>query len=673
MYKLFVTTMLGLCVGYNANSQITYGKEDCGELFNNWIFLLDEAKPGVGESLETKRMESFNRWIAAAKKDIAEARFNVLRKTETENLYLKSVINVLHNSRGAIFGNGFSASVKYKDDISTTAGPFFENINAAGSVTQNLVQALNFPFRVFSIDDEIRESKTQGMFMLFDINYEGENFETVDLNSFYKYLLDLVEFGRETPMDKDFRLFYKANYKLFGLYTGLDAPNWDETENVKKYLNFFANELLYALGRYSEYLINEKKRQSPITLAPYKGTMGDNRYAPDYYKKLLGRSYKGSIEKIIQHVNQLKNNCAPASLQQAGKVKIETAIQPIPQQENNPIPVPRNSIKPGLGRLLIIQKNAAGKYYRDEIANLHYTEGTKGWYAGRYTNQYDDLNPGHYILRCHRPASDSMLVDIVPGATKVVSLPEKGTMSARLIDTYGKVQQVRTFRIEILKQNKANSYKTDTLFFDLRNGDAPPREMNAGLYRVGIHLPPKYYPFMVYAEEPVEVQEHNNTEVTISGFGSLSVKTRDGNGKSKVIRTDIFTSERNSKTREYTWLVRSDSQDTLYIRPGRYKVVIDYPLAITRDIEIVSGKHLMEPVDHLGSLLVTNGNTTTEWIEITDETNQKKTSVRNNTSIDVETDRTYTVKVIPLNNGTPKYFREVKVQPGMTTTVNWKN
>jgi hypothetical protein len=207
----------------------------------------------------------------------------------------------------------------------------------------------------------------------------------------------------------------------------------------------------------------------------------------------------------------------------------------------------------------------------------------------------------------------------------------------------------------------------DTIYYDVLY-KANEKEANPGLYHVKPFMPPNYFPHMVSTE--VEVKPKELIEVIVEGYGLLLVEAFSGIPEKWATRIDIFTKERNSKTKERTWLAYFNSNDTMHLAPGNYWMVAQYPIPVEREISIQSNSMLTERIENIGILLITNGTNSKEWVEITDMETARKTSVRNNTPVDIESGKKYTVAVFK-SNGTIKTFTDVEIDPKQTTVIRW--
>ncbi len=666
MHKLLLALVLIFYIPCQLPAQINNGKEDCGPLVNNWIEKLETIKSEISGELSAQNIESFRNWIVDAQVDIGEGRFEILKRPEVMVPFYTSVISYLHQGTPAepkpISGYYFNTDPQH----------FFSEFNKAAPREQQDFHAMSFLFRVYSIEMELQNCIGKTTCKPWE-GYEKAIAGRFNINDFYKYLLDIVEYGKEDNPGSDIYNTYAQNQDGMKTFTGLQPPH--PMKNSEEYLRFFGPELLYAFARYNEYLVSQHLAY-PITQIPYAGTLGPNRYTVNYYRLLLARVYRTSLETLIQHLVRLRSKCSGTNLSDMGSLTFETSFQPVPQQDAGEIPGLPYKITAGKGRLLVEQRTASGKYFDPTETIFIYAMPSPAnpslrWVAGGNVNRYVELDPGTYFIRSPKPAKDSMVATINFGGTTVVKMPPKGSLAVRAIGSDGKEIGLTGYRIEILKQNRNNSYQLDTIFFDVWNNSLPPREMNAGLYRVGIRLPEKYYPVFLYAPEAVEVKPNTKTQVILYGFGDLLVRTFNGTGAEvRNMRIDVFTKEKNSKTKEYTHLTRTTSFDTLHMRPGHYRLQIDYPFPVIREVEIMSDGLIIEPVDNLGSITISNGKPTKEIIEVMNNETKKTISVRNNSTIDVE-EGTYTVKIPANGSNVAQQRPSVKVKPGMVTTVNW--
>lgn len=671
MYKS--SLLLGLCLFLiiKSFSQINYGKEDCGSLFKEWVDALNEAKINTGSAFDPSGLQIFYLWTELAKKDIKEARFKILLPVRTDDNFYRSVITLLNANLNSEYEHSAIKS------FSNIAG-FMDDIDTISMATRQLVQSMNFLFRANRLEIGLNK-----MHQYKDSSYlpvpilEDKKYGTFSMNSFYKHLIDYVEYGTERPLDIEGIYFYEANYKQFYAITGAVAPSsnelYKEYDMVEEYLRFFAKDLLYAYARYYE-LIDALGGPPLITLPAAAGTKGPNRYDPKYYKKLFGNIYSSSLSTLITHIENIAKSCAATPLSTLGKINFTTAFEEIPQKESGEAPLNPKKMEKGYGRLLVIQKNADGSFVDDEDRAMVYdmTVTPNVWRNTISMNWYTDVLPGKYKVRSPRPAHDSGTVELPEGQTRIIRFPAKGSLSVKLINRLGNTIPVHSTRIEILKQNNENSYKTDTAFFDLVNGDAKPREMNPGNYRLGIRFPEKYFPSFIYVEEPIEVKAKTNTAITVTGFGDLVLTAYSGTGQiKKDMRAEILTPEKNTKTKNYTWLVYIMNRDTLHMRPGKFLVKVNYPFNIFRQVEIKNGEIKELTLDNLGSLIVNRGKAGYDRIEITDNMTKEMIGLKNNTTIDVETDRTYTIKIVGTGNIKSKIFENVEIKTGELTTINW--
>jgi hypothetical protein len=108
----------------------------------------------------------------------------------------------------------------------------------------------------------------------------------------------------------------------------------------------------------------------------------------------------------------------------------------------------------------------------------------------------------------------------------------------------------------------------------------------------------------------------------------------------------------------------------LYLAPGHYYMVADYRFEVGREIEIAADLLTREPIENMGVLLVTNGQNTGEYVEITNIDNNVKRQVRNNTPIHLPGElagKRYQVKI--LKAGVKEQV--VLIKPGEQATVRW--
>src|SRR5262245_32230920 len=121
MYKLFLPTLLGLCISSVSLSQIKNGREDCQDILGNWINLLQTAKETTDTSLN---LSGFNTWVLEVKRELKEKRFNILDRQPAGELIHHSVVNILHNLAGASLHPALHLTTD-----NSSASTYFENWN----------------------------------------------------------------------------------------------------------------------------------------------------------------------------------------------------------------------------------------------------------------------------------------------------------------------------------------------------------------------------------------------------------------------------------------------------------------------------------------------------------------------------------------------------------------
>jgi hypothetical protein len=646
-------------------AQISYGREDCGPVFGSWVEKIEAVKTSARTSYSQQTFALFKKWLDAAKLDLTEGKYKVLRRTEvTESRPLVSVLDVLATYNKTVGGEPMNY------------GDFFAYYDALSDKEKNYFKTLTFLFNVHFTEFEIAGIAGSGMSYA---DFQGISFNEYEADEYtkyagilYKYLLDIVEDNRTADPEVLTAIYYEKFEPLIKGYTYVKPPPFSNKQAVRRYLEQFAAPLLYGIGR---TILYDKSSRLYTTIPAYTGPLGGNRYSMDYHYNLFNTMYLTELENLVQHILEIKrNSCARAGINELGQLSVDVkneALKPIPQADLGEC---KGEIPAGKACMMIVAKAANGRLLNDYDYNRFYlyANGSSEITLSVYANRYTFIPAGNYIIKLQSLLYDSMQLTIGAGETKLFEFLPKTTISVQLQKENGKIIPLN-FRIDYLLMSKKNTYALDTVYCDVVR-DGRKIEVHPGLYYVRPILPAYYFPAMTKAD--VTTYAHNLSTVTVAGYGALIVQSYDGLHAKKRMRVDIFTRNINSKTGTRTWLATFHTMtpsgkdfDTMRLAPGLYWVVMDYGFSIGREVEIGANNITIEPIETLGRLLVTNGTTSREIVEVTDLADNSKRQVYNNIAIDVQTDRKYHVKVLRSNGN--KDYPNIEVRPGQQTTIRW--
>ena len=656
MAKFFsLLLVLGSCLYTNA--QITYGKEDCRFLLNDWIQKLRRVRETVGNELTEQSLDQFDSWRQAVVQELKEGKYKIFDQPHESGTVNQSVITICRT------GSVVNAN---------TAKAYFSGWDALPEEQRELTKAMHFLFFTNKLEKDAQACQSGGCGNVWTV-YENLLQRKLNPDNFYKYIMDQVEYRRSPVID--IYEFYEAFYSQLYSITGLAAESVKDFQ-TDKYVSHFAPEILFAMGRYHEYRTGQLQKPNPINLV-YKDEFGNNRYAVGYFRKVLANYYKQSIDLLAKGIEEFRNeHCAAQFPGVAGKLSFTPIKIPIQQKEETGIKLQLGKMPAGKGRLLVIQKRSDGDYQdMNDHAWLYQAtaDGKRGkFYAMVYLNTYADVDPGTYHISAIKPTKDSVLTTVLEGNTKVIRFPEKGAISAVIGDIEKGEVKVNSMRIELLRQKKDNAYQFDTVFVDLWSGDKEPHELNPGLYRVAVRMPANYFPSYVYADEPVEISAHQHTRVTVTGYSRLSLTALGGTGeKLEKLRVDFFSKTKNPKTDEYVHFRTYNVQDEIVLGPRGYRVVFQYAFPVVREIDITSDDVKEWRIEDIGAIRISDGTASKQSVEVIRNKTGEKLLVPNNSTINVESGQTYTVKCPASGAKKAQVFSAVKVEKGQVTMVNW--
>lgn len=656
MAKLFsLLLLLSSCL--HSIAQVTYGKDDCRYILNNWIGDLRRVHDAVGNQLTGQSLNQFDSWRQKALQEFKEGKFKIFDPPHEPATVNMSVITLIRT------GTVVNAN---------TAKTYFSGWDGLSEDQKELTRGMHFLFFTNKLEKDALACQTQVCGNVWTL-YENLLQRKINPDNFYKYILDLVAYQKEQVVD--FYEFYEAFYPQLISVTGLGAESVKDFQ-TDKYVAHFAPEILFAMGRYHEYRTGQLQKTNPISLI-YNDEFGNNRYGVGYFRKLLANYYKQSLDLLIKEIEQFRNeNCALPPVREPGKLKFTPTNSPITQKEETGIKLHLGKMEPGKGRLLVIQKRANGDYQdMNDHAWLYQAtaDGKRGkFYAMVYLNTYADVDPGTYHISAIKPTRDSVLTTVLEGNTKVIRFPEKGAISAVIGDIEKGEVKVNSMRIELLRQKKDNAYQFDTVFVDLWSGDKEPHELNPGLYRVAVRMPANYFPSYVYADEPVEISAHQHTRITVTGYSRLSLTALGGTGeKLEKLRVDFFSKTKNPKTDEYVHFRTYNIQDDIVLGPRSYRVVFQYAFPVVREIDITADDVKEWRIEDIGAIRITDGTLSKQSVEVIRNKTGEKLLVPNNSTINVESGQSYTVKCPASGTKKAQVFAAVKVEKGQVTMVNW--
>src|SRR5262245_16779265 len=98
MPRLLTPMLLALLIPFSSHSQITYGKEECGTVYDSWIKALNEIKAGCADWITSVAYSQLRTWIYNAHTQVSQSHLRILQNNEGEGSVLISVINTLHNT-----------------------------------------------------------------------------------------------------------------------------------------------------------------------------------------------------------------------------------------------------------------------------------------------------------------------------------------------------------------------------------------------------------------------------------------------------------------------------------------------------------------------------------------------------------------------------------------------
>lgn len=657
---LIITAVL---LSTTASAQINYGREDCGPVFEKWISDLENVKSLCQGSVHGPALEAFQQWIGDAQKEIRESKFVAIHREPIR--YERPLFSVLD----VIDRYGRMSSYETPMDASL----FFTYYNSADDREKNIYKTLSFLTAITWFERELERSGRMHFqpsvtsLYSFTENAATKNEHPYFVSSEYKYFLDIVEDNRIAEFKDPMTAWKEELTTHFTQFTRVKPPAWSDKAALDQYLEIFAQPILYALGR---LMLFNKDNPYYIDMESRPDLEGDNRFSADYFNKLFVAAFKNNIEALILHLADMKRMyCAATNINELGKITAEVETTAAEQVKPVEIKVPTSRVSFGMARLLIVAKTSKGRLlnsYDHYIFDLHKNNEKNSIKLA--VNAYGEIPPGHYTIYNGKRPYESVEVSLSTGQTASVDYVPSSAVRAYYIKPNGQGIPL-DFRIDFLLP-KGDSY--DTVYYDLIRGGKE-MEVNPRLYYVRALLPPRFYPPSIGVD--VTTEANSLSTVSVAHYGMLSVETYDGMRQPKNVSVNVYGTKINPETGLRKLLTSMNSQygktgrnDTLFLEPGIYWIAAQYLFPVGREVQITSDYLTLEPIENLGSLLVTNSTNSTEVIEVTDLKTNKTKNATNNVPVDLLTDRKYRVKII---GGKNLVFNNVVVKPGQQTTVRW--
>jgi hypothetical protein len=660
MRLLFLLLLVALLYSQQAATQP--GKEDCGPLFDIWINSLNYGMSGTDSVPRDPKAKYF---LEVLKHDMEQGRYRILDGEPTDQVIMRSLINTF---RQAIKSNRHPIIDLNKEPVAYDE--FISGWNELNPGDQYKLSNRSLLFLVADLGNT-KDYVIEGDIYFFVNEGDPNRGVTGSVNKLYQYLLDYVEYKRENPAFLDLE-YYTLNYGRFYMITGVSAPKPDDTEKVKEYLRIFSKELLFAFGLYIDLHL-EVYKQKLIN----NGPNFSDRLKPGHYRKLLGPLYKAAVNSVIDEIKLLKKNCATSSPQARGEIRFNQSFKDLPMHPKRADVAPSlDPIKEGMGQIAVLYEDAEGMAKNETISwwqidasgkwdrsNVQRTQ-TNGWYH---------IRPGHYKVYYEGlDRRDSIIADVYANDRNIFQFPPKGRLSIHtgLYDLNPSNRYITNMGYWVYKEVPRPGglyFDTVYLWFNL---NAQYGDFHEGEYVVKMQMPPQFFPTINWTR--VNINPSQETTVEITGYGSLLVETPNGSGAKQELTVWIMTREKNQRTNEYTSLRRINSYEKLFMRPGLYRLEIGYPVKQVREIEIKSSQPTVEKITNMGSLLVTNGTDSKEWVEIYDaRTKRLIHSVRNNVPIDMPAGEVYEVRVRKSGNAGTQTFNNVQLQAGAQQKISW--
>ncbi len=158
-------SITAILIGSVAAAQINYGREDCGPLFDKWIVQLERVKAAKQDSVAGQPMLEFNKWMKEAKKDMAEGKYKILRRTAvTDTRPLFSALDIIQTG-------------KTSGGEKLNAKDFFEYYEAVSENERNLYKTLSWVFNAYEYEKDLEMARYTDMHFSQFLNIQVKDWE----------------------------------------------------------------------------------------------------------------------------------------------------------------------------------------------------------------------------------------------------------------------------------------------------------------------------------------------------------------------------------------------------------------------------------------------------------------------------------------------------------------